>query len=421
MDINRTFENGVGLFTCENPGASSFCLELWVRRGSMHEPKEHHGLAHFLEHVVFRNIRGMMDGQLYHELNRLALSFDASTYCDHVTFEVSGPSCHFDEAVDILMMVLKPLNLSVEALDLERKRVKAEILEGDDENGMDACVFKEVWKDTPRARTISGTQASVNRIGFKALQDEHDRWFSAGNFFFCGAGNMPGLDKLAARIEALEPGNAVSPADGMAEKPADFFRRDARIITEQKDYTYLRFSFDADTSRYTEPECMILRDWLFGESGPFYMQLSEDAGLTYDVNSVFDRFANIGCFFFEYETDKKLMMSSIEKVIEILNDIPNVSDDTIETVCRSYVLNADFVKDDCVDYCYTWGYDNGFKQLGFRNHEERKTAHLAIKPERIRQMAREIFKPENLVLYIRGNERRIKKEEIRSILMKLHL
>lgn len=420
MDFNREFKNGVGLYTCENPEMHSFSLGLWVRRGSMHEPREHHGLAHFLEHAVFRNIRALMDGKLYQELSRLALSFDASTYCDHVAFEISGPSRHFEAAADILMMVLQPLNLTVEALDLERKRIKAEILEDDDENSLDAQASKIIWKGTPLARTISGTQASVNRIGFEALQQEHDRWFSRGNFFFCGAGCMPGLEKLAARIEALEPTGTAEVSDGCAEVPEGFFHRDAAVEVEDKDYTFLRFCFDADMRWYSEKECMMLREWLFGESGPFYMQLSEDTGITYSVKSFFARFANIGNFCFEYETDKKQMMVSVEKVIEILNGIQAVSDETLEEACRSYVDYTDFEKDNCCDYCYTWGYDNGLKRCGYQNHEARKADYLAVKPERIRQMAKEIFQPDNLLLYIRGNERRIKKEEVRSILLKLN-
>lgn len=419
MDINRVFENGVGFYTCENPNMNSFCLSVWVRRGSVHEPRENHGLAHMLEHAIFRNIQTMMKGNLYAELSRLALSFDACTYYDHVTFEISGPSGHFDAAADILMMIFQPLNLSVSALDMERKRVKAEILEGDDENSFDSRVLREIWKDKPMARTIIGTESSVNLIGFEALDKEYKRWFSVGNFFFCGAGNMPGLKKLGERIAMLQPGKDAPPEKGMMDIPEDFFHRDGKIVIELKDYTYLRFAFDVDTSRYTEPECMILRSWLFGTDGPFYMKLSEETGVTYTINSSLDRFANVGSFYFEYETDIKLLTRSMEIVVQILNETKNVPDEIIETVCRACAFDADFVRDNCADYCYIWGHDNGYKNMGFQSHEARKAAYISVKPERIRKMAKEIFRSDNLTLYVCSSKRKNDEKILREIIMQL--
>lgn len=419
MDINQTFENGVALYTglCDN--VHSFCLSLWVRRGSLHDPEKHYGLAHFLEHVVFRNISVRLDNQLYAMLGRMCLCFDGCTYSGYVRFEISGPSRYFEAAMDILLMTLLPIDVSIDQLDLERRRVKAEILENDDENTADYYAHSLVWKGTPLVHSIIGTPDALNRIGFDRLKQEHARWFSKGNFFFCATGNIPQMDQLVERLEAIVPFESDAVVSSVVPLPEGFFKRNAQIDVQDKDYTWLRFCFDLDTAHHRIEEYVLLREWLFGRSARFYMDLSENTGLVYGVDDCFEGYENIGSLCFDFEVAGKQCMPAIQAVVQLLNDIKHGGDETLINKQKAYIENMDIFREDPEYFNDLWGYDNGLKGCGYANIEACKAEYAAILPEQIYQLAREVFRPENLVLVVRGNKRRLCVDDMRKCLLLL--
>ena len=418
MDFNGTLENGAELYTCLNPNLRGFCLSLWVRRGSMHEPEDAHGLTHFLEHATFRSISERMAGQLYPTLTRLGLNFDASTYTNYVRFEMSGLAEDFDTGLDILLMALDPPTLSLDGIDRERRRIQTEIREEDAQESAEAFANAAVWRGTQLARSIAGTNHSTNLIGFDALREEHARWFAKGGFFFCATGNVPDIGALKARLGALVPGPA-APVFEAAPVPPAFFHRDARVEIQDRSYTWVRFSFDVDTRRYSEMAFISLMEYLLGDMGALYMALSEDTGIVYNLDDCFDRYSNIGCMSFEFEVEPQRLNEAIDIVVETLKRSQTASDEALDDA-RLGGLRDDGVKQDHIcSFNNAWGYDNGIKHSGFTTLEARAKAYASIDPETVRAIAREVFRPDNAVLCIRGNKRRIKEEAIREMILRL--
>ena len=95
-------ENGVRIFSFENPAQHGFYLSLFVRAGSIYETESESGITHFLEHALIRNVHHLMGERLYAELDRYGLEFNASTYNEMVHFYVSGAKEHFKDAAKIL-------------------------------------------------------------------------------------------------------------------------------------------------------------------------------------------------------------------------------------------------------------------------------------------------------------------------------
>ena len=418
MDFNGTLNNGVELYTCLNPALRGFCLSLWIRRGSMHEPGDAHGLVHFLEHAVFRSISERMGGRLYAQLTARGLCFDASTFVNYVRFEMSGPAEAFQAGLDILMMALDPPALTLEGLNMERRRIKTEIREEDAAESSDAFANSMVWRGTQLARNIAGTAHSVNLIGLDSLRAEYARWFSRGNFFFCATGHVPDVPALLARVGGIAPGSA-APVVEAAPVPPGFFRRDARVIVQDRGYTWLRFCFDVDTSRHSEAAFMNLEEYLLGDVGRLYLALSEDTALVYDLNDDFERYANIGNLSFEFEVEPRRAGEAIDCVVAALNGAKEAGDDALEAA-KQCGIYGDWLKEQAVcTFNNIWGFDNGIRHGGFRSAEQRLEAYRAVTPEEMRQIAREAFRPENAVLCARGSRRRFDADGARQRLLRL--
>ena len=418
MDFNGALENGVELYTSLDPKLNGFCLSLWVRRGSMHEPRDRHGLAHFLEHVLFRAISERMGGRLYEWLIERGLDFDACTYANYVRFEISGVPEAFEEALELLLKVPEPPELSLEGLDRERRRVLAEIREEDAEESGDGFANAHVWRGTPLARSIAGRAASVNRIGFDSLREEHARWFSRGNFFFCATGSVPDLPGLKARLSALTPTSAAAVQEDAAA-PAEFFHRGAGVVVQERYYGWARFCFDVATDRASEMALMLLLEYLLGDMGKLYLALSEDTGLTYNLDDYCERCANVGNLCFDFEVEPNRLYEAVDVVVDALNAAKDAPDADL-LAARQGFLRGDVLKQDgmCA-FNNTWGFDNGLKHCGFVSPEARRAAYRAVEPEDVRRLAREIFTPDNALMCVRAPRRCADRVALRERLMRL--
>ena len=82
----------------------------------------------------------------------------------------------------------------------------------------------------------------------------------------------------------------------------------------------------------------------------------------------------------------------------------------------AYVDNAYMLLDDSRDLNFTFGYDNHVLELGYRGIEDRRLAYAAITPERMREVAREVFRPENMTVAIKCNKKKTDIERLNSIL-----
>ena len=417
MDFNGTLANGVELYTHINAALPDFCLRLLVRQGAAQEPREHHGLAHFLEHALFRAISERMGRQLYPTLTRLGLGFDAVINPTCVRFIVTGPSAHFARGLEILLGVMEPPFLSLEALNLERLRVQAEMREDDASDSADDFAYKQTWKGTPMARDILGTKTAVNRIGLDTLAAEHARWFSPGNFCFCATGSAD-MPLLRARLEALEPLSGV-PAPQDVPVPPAFFHRDAAVAVDDAGYTWLRFCVDVDTARQPPLALTLMTDALRSDYGLIYRTLSEDTGLAYSYNDYFERCANIGNFYFDFEIQRERLNEAVDAVVNMLNGLKTAPDDFWEGVKAGFVALERCREASAETFNYVWLFDNGRCRCGFQSPEERLAAYLAISPDALRSLARAVFTPDNVLLCLRARKRRVNVQDLHNRLMRL--
>ena len=194
MEIKTLTKNGAEIYQYKNSASHSFFLSLFVRAGSMFESESDNGITHFLEHISIRNVNKTMDSKLYSVLDRHGLEFNASTYSEMVQFYITGAPENFSVAADIITKLFSPIVLEKSEIDIERRRIKAEIREADDKNSLLSFSNAIVHKETSLSRPITGTLGSVSKITKTRLEEYREGIFSIGNFFFYLTGNFSQKD-----------------------------------------------------------------------------------------------------------------------------------------------------------------------------------------------------------------------------------
>ena len=119
--------NGCRCVFAPIPEAVLTCLDFWCKAGSAFEQPGEEGLAHFLEHMVFKGSQRLEAGAFDLRVEALGGSSNAATGFDDVHFHVLVPPDGAQEALELLLdLVLEPA-LRADAYAMERDVVLEEI------------------------------------------------------------------------------------------------------------------------------------------------------------------------------------------------------------------------------------------------------------------------------------------------------
>lgn len=422
MEKSYKTKNGIDIFGYKNPSQNGFFISLFLRAGSMYESERDSGITHFLEHVSIRNVNKLLGGTLYSELDSRAVEFNASTYAEMVQFYTSGASKNFKFAAATLSRLFSPIILTAEEIDSERRRIKAEIRESDDKNSLLAFSNGIVHRGTSLSRLITGSISGVSKITAKRLEEYRRRVYSLGNFFFYITGNFTDEDVeyLASLVEKYDFLSPDELHENIAPVCPEYFHREGGVQIKNSDFTSVRFSFDLDMKKLTVPETDLIYDMLLsGYNSRFFIEMSEERGLFYDITGAVERYRNIGELYFSYEVRPRDVVEAVEITLKILGEFKKTLHAPDRLMKSAYVDNAYMLYDDARELNFTFAYDNHVMQLGYSSIDERRAAYERITPEDIRRAACEIFRPENLTLTVKGNKKKIDVERINELTRKL--
>ena len=419
MEKRRTTENQIDIYYYPNRHTHSFCLSLYIKAGALYESDGDNGITHFMEHILFRNMNHLMGGRLYKEVDRLGLYFNGATYKEFMQLYIIGAPQHFVEAVQLLTKVFEPIALPASEIKTEQQRVKAEIRESEDFKSLDYFAGTHAWKDTPLRNTILGTKGNVNSFQKKKISRYQKELFTAGNFFFyvTGSAGQGELDELVELLEKLPVAAPGARRENLAPVPENFMNRDIMINVKNSRYTMVQFSYDFVTSKYTAAELALLYDMLSsGENSLMHQELSEKRGLIYSFSATLEKYNNIGRIYLTYEVGSRDFYDSISIVRDGLASLSDTMDERLGYVLPEYVDNAYMIYDDNEGFNWQRAYENHIMIGDSVDIEDTKRSFQAVSADRLSAIAAEIFTPQNLVLSIKGDKKRIDTEKIRKII-----
>ena len=104
------------------PHVRSVSLGVWLTRGSRHEPVEHAGIAHFVEHMLFKGTAERSAEDLAQAIDSIGGQMDAFTAKEYAGYYLKVLDEHLPFAVDLLGdLVLRPA-FAPEDLEREKQR-----------------------------------------------------------------------------------------------------------------------------------------------------------------------------------------------------------------------------------------------------------------------------------------------------------
>jgi predicted Zn-dependent peptidase len=192
-DIQKhVLPNGLVVITETMSHVRSVSVGVWIRNGSRREVPEENGLAHFMEHMVFKGTERRSAEAIAREMDSVGGMLDAFTSKEQICFNAKVLDEHLPIAFDVIAdLVLRP-KFDSEDVKKERQVVLEEIkMDLDNPEYMLHEIFtRGFWPGHALGRPILGTPDTVKKFNRERLRTRFQHWFAPDHLVITAAGNV---------------------------------------------------------------------------------------------------------------------------------------------------------------------------------------------------------------------------------------
>ncbi len=285
-----TLPNGLTVLSAPVPRVRSVAFGAFVRAGSLHEARAKMGVAHLLEHMVFKGTPTRTARQLSLDVETLGGSLDAYTTREYTSYQARLLAEDLRVAADVIGdLVFRPLLRDAD-LELERNVILEEI--GTMEDTPDDLVFELhnalLWGDHPHGYSILGTRDTVSALETSDLRALHARAYHPAQIVVAAAGSVE-HDALVETLLATGWGDmAAGDSTPLATVPPTFQPPAYRHVAN-RDLTQTHVVFGAPGVSHADPrrDALALVSTVLGGgmSSRLFQTVREELGLAYAVHS----------------------------------------------------------------------------------------------------------------------------------------
>ncbi|NET34684.1 MAG: insulinase family protein [Cyanothece sp. SIO1E1] len=191
-------ENGLTLIHQEIPSAV-VAVDIWVKAGAIAEPIQWSGMAHFLEHMIFKGTDKVGPGWFDQVIESRGGMANAATSHDYAHYFLTTSPEHLAETLPCLAELL--LNASIPADEFARERavVIEEIHQAHDDPDWLAfqALTESIYQCHPYGRSVLGTEAILSARSPEEMRCFHDAYYQPENMTVVIVGGVTQASVLA--------------------------------------------------------------------------------------------------------------------------------------------------------------------------------------------------------------------------------
>ena len=186
------FSNGLTILTDPMPGVRSATLGFFYRVGARHEPRELHGISHFIEHTVFKGTGKRTALEIAIETDRLGGNLDAFTTHEETGFAIKVIDDRVEQAFELIADILTNARFDEADLKSEQRVIIEEMkmIEDSPEEYLGEIFSEAFFPGHPLGMSIAGTPETVRSFNAERTRKYHNEVFNASNLVISAAGNI---------------------------------------------------------------------------------------------------------------------------------------------------------------------------------------------------------------------------------------
>lgn len=322
MTHQRRLNNGIRIVMEAMPTYRSVSIGVWVRVGSMYENRANNGMAHVIEHMLFKGTSRRTAADIANEMTAIGGNMDAFTCKDCTCYYAKTLDIYAEQALDILGDMLCNSLFDEKELKKELGVILEEIdmYEDSPEDLVHEHLQMAVWENHPLGYLISGEKAIVSGFTREKIQEFFNQFYVGENIVISVAGHFDEeemVDWISRYFDSIPQGQRSDSGIAPAFRPV--------IWKKEKDIeqNHISLAFDCCTLLSDERYVLTVANNLLGGNmnSRLFMKIRDELGLTYAIYSYGSSYEQAGLF----QIYAAMQPSQTEQVMEaVFSEISRV-------------------------------------------------------------------------------------------------
>ena len=201
----HVLSNGVRVVIQEHAASDVVALQLWVKAGSRDEGPSERGLAHYLEHMLFKGTLTRPTGFIDRDVEGVGGRMNAGTSLDYTYYHMLLPARRALTGIDTLADISVNASLEHQALESEKRVVLEEMRFGEDNPSrfLVRQLYTAAFPNHPYGHPVIGSPEVIRRLTRDQLLTFYRRYYVPEAFTLVVVGAVRGEEVLAAATRAF--------------------------------------------------------------------------------------------------------------------------------------------------------------------------------------------------------------------------
>jgi predicted Zn-dependent peptidase len=288
------------------PSTHSASFSVYFGAGSRDETSEQAGIAHMLEHMMFKGTQNRTARQMSEEIEAAGGEQNGYTTKEVTTYQAYALDETAEVAENILAdMAINPL-LSKECLTTEKNVVIQEIrmLENDPDDNVHVLFNEALWGQHPMGRSEAGSVGTVSALSEKDIRSFYQESYRPPRMTVVAVGNVDEgqvMEWAAAAFDGLDP----RAGENSREPPAPLAQ--FKVFPRDDEQAYVGMGFPGlsakDPDRFAQR--MLSSVLGMGTSSRLFQEIRERSGLVYEIYASSGNYTDCGSVSVFYNTAVK--------------------------------------------------------------------------------------------------------------------
>ncbi|MBN8828356.1 MAG: insulinase family protein [Sphingobacteriia bacterium] len=342
----HTLDNGIVLLTEHIPNSYTLAIRICFKFGSRYEPVEKKGIAHFLEHMLFKGTSRRTSKDIVEEVDLVGGDINAFTGRENTVYTLTILNEHLELGLDILSDILINSTFPLEEIEKERQVILQEIAQYVDEpeEFLFDSFFESTFKNQPLGHNILGTIETVNNIHKEDLLKFVNEFYVADNVIISIAGDLSKYNtpKLVNKFFASMPSNPKDKSFIKSSFTPSFLSLKREL--EQSHYIVgYKGVGSLDEDYYNLQLISIILGG--GMSSRLFQEIREKQALAYSIGSYTYNYSDTGLIIISASTIHEKIPQLNDGIINVIKSMSEIQDKELEKAKKQYTASLKMAYD----------------------------------------------------------------------------
>ena len=295
MVVREVLDNGLRLITETMPHVRSVTIGVWLTRGSRHETDDRSGIAHFVEHMLFKGTGSRSAEDIAQAIDSIGGQLDAFTAKEYASYYIKVLDEHVPLAVDLLADIVRRPALAADEIEREKKVILEEIkmVEDTPDDLVHELFTQHFWEGHPLGRPILGSPETVEALNQDVLLRYFRGAYVAPNMIISAAGNLE-HGRVRELVEKAF-GDLVAPGEPFGEEPPQV-RPQVVVRTKELEQSHVCLGTNSYPQSHQDRYVSYILNTVLGGSmsSRLFQNIREKRGLAYSVFSGLSAYRDAG-------------------------------------------------------------------------------------------------------------------------------